>query len=109
MNDVSAFFGKGYTEKKHPKPEPKAKEGWPEVVASDWSNVAINVMGDLYEGKEKIEMIAGEVIVDGVRKGKMPITSGTWVKKLKGEYWKNPHDQKNTLSIWSKCDIIDEK
>lgn len=105
---VSAFFGSGYTEKKR-EPKPKIEEPtWPEVVPSDWSNVAINVMGELYEGMEKIEMIAGEVIVDGIRKGHLPITSGTWVKKLKGEYWKNPHDKKNTLSIWSKCDIIEE-
>ena len=103
---VNAFFGSGYTEKK--REEPKPKDTWPEVVPSEWSNVAINVMGDLYEGKDKIEMIAGEVIVDGVRKGKMPITSGTWVKKLKGEYWKNPHDKKNSLIIVSKCGIIEE-
>lgn len=109
MSDVSAFFGTGYKNKKiEEKPKENQYPAWPEVVPSDWSNVAINVMGDLYEGMEKIELIAGEVIVDGIRKGHLPITSGTWVKTLKGEHWKNPHDKKNTLSIWSKCDIIDE-
>jgi|SRR5210317_281592 len=106
-NPVSAFFGSGYTERKPE--EPKEQEPvWPKVTPSEWSDVAINVMGDLYEGREKMEMIAGEVIVDGVRKGKLPITSGTWFKILKGEYWKNPHDKKNTLIIVSKCGIVEK-
>ena len=108
MSDVSAFFGSGYTEKKREEPKPEPESPWPEVTPSDECNVAVNVMGTLYEGMEKIEMIAGEVIVDGIRKGKMPITSGTWFKTLKGEYWKNPHDKKNLLSIVSKCDIVNE-
>ena len=108
MSDVSAFFGQGYKNKKIEKPKPKEEPTFPEVTPSDESQVAINVMGDLYEGREKIEMIAGEVIVDGVRKGKLPITSGTWFKILKGEYWKNPHDKKNTLIIVSKCGIVEK-
>jgi hypothetical protein len=115
MSDVDAFFGKGY--KNQTKGYMKAIKGtlesddisgikFIEPKPSDDCGVAINVMGTLYEGKEKIEMIGGDIIVDGIISGKAPITSGTWVKTLKGEYWKNPHDKKNTLSIWSKCDII---
>ena len=111
MSDVSAFFGKGYTERKHePKPEENLFEdidyGFEEPEPSDEYNVAINVMGTLYQGMEKIEIFQGDIIVDGLIAGKMPITSGTWFKTLKGEHWKNPHDKKNILSIVSKCDTI---
>ena len=91
-DDISAFFGSGYSEKpKKPKEEKfvdtcsilEEMGVWP--VASEWANVAINVMGNVYEGKDIIQIIAGDIIVDGVKKDKMPITSGTWFKVLKGE------------------------
>ena len=82
------FFGTGYKKKVAPEPNETEITG----------NVAVNVMGKIYQGNEKIEMIAGEVIVDGVRTGKLPITSGTWIKKLKGKYFQN-----GSLTIVSKC------
>ncbi len=126
MKDVGAFFGKGYTKKKRDNqtlgymkvirgedlPEsdvPEAefiepeKSPWPEVHPSEDSNVAVNVMGDLYEGKDKIEMVAGDIIVDGIRTGKMPCTSGTWFKILKG----TQKIKKSILTIIESCDTME--
>ncbi len=110
--DNNPFFGTGYKKKdnqtqgymKAIKGELPESDDVPEVeqvdpaIKLDGCNVAINVMGDIYMGNDKIELIAGEVIVDGVRKGKLPITSGTWFKKLKGNYFQN-----GSLTIVSKC------
>ena len=90
------FFGTGYkkkelnqtqgymkvikgtlTEDKIPPPD--------EIIPEINSNVALNVMGKIYEGKEKIEVIAGDIIFDGVKAASMPITSGTCIKIIKGK------------------------
>ena len=116
--DNNPFFGTGYKKKKVNqtqgymkaiKGELPESDDVPEEVEQEYPaikldgcNVAVNVMGEIYTGNEKIEMIAGEVIVDGVRKGKLPITSGTWIKKLKGNYFQN-----GSLTIVSKCATIE--
>ena len=61
----------------------------PLIEPSRNCDVSINVMNDIYEGNEKIEITKGEIIVDGMVKGKMPNTSGCWVKVLKGEKIQN--------------------
>lgn len=87
MNDISAFFGKGYKNVKREKP--KLKSSFPEVKPSDKSNIAVNIMGNLYEGMDKIEFHEGDIFIDGNKCGKLPVTSGTWVKILKGRMKKN--------------------
>ena len=103
MTDVSTFFGTGYKEKE---PKPKKESKSKDIIPSEWSNVAINVMGKLYEGNETIEIHEGDVIVDDVKVDKMPVTSGTWTKTLKGVWKKNPKHGKKMLRILVKCDMI---
>lgn len=81
---TNPFFSTGYKEI----PKPKSKS-WTDEIPSENFNVAINVMGDLYEGQEKIEITEGDIIVDGVKTGKAPLTSGTWIKLLKGKKIEN--------------------
>ena len=61
-----SFFGSGYKEN-----------------TNTTFNASINLMGKIYNGNI-IELNAGNVIVDGVIKDKIPVTSGTWYKILKG-------------------------
>lgn len=62
------FFGTGYKEK-------------------PVFNVSVDVMGKVYNANNSIEFIEGDIIVDGVKSGLLPITSGTWIKVLKGEWF----------------------
>ena len=77
------FFGTGYKKKKPTQsaPEKSAPEKSAPLLPS--TNVAVNVMGDLYQGKEEIKILEGNIMVDGSKRGEMPITSGTWIKILK--------------------------
>ncbi len=106
MNDVSAFFGAGYKEKKKSvvvikNPEPESV--WPVIEASDDAEVAVNVMGKLYEGKDEIQLTQGNIIVDGIKAGELPITSGTWFKILKGEQ----KSKNSILTICKSCDTME--
>jgi hypothetical protein len=110
MNDVhNSFFGTGY-KKKEEKPlnqtqgymkvikgtyvdldetKPLPETVWPEINISEDCQVAINVMGKIYSGQNKIEIFGGDIIIDDIKTGKMPNTSGTWMKVLKGKKIKN--------------------
>ena len=106
MNDVNTFFGSGYKKKEEPlnqtqgyikaikgtlekKDDDLPEQVLPEITPSEDSNVAVNVMGNIYEGQSKIEIFGGDIIIDGIKKDKMPNTSGTWFKILKGKKFKN--------------------
>lgn len=93
------FFGTGY--KKKPAQSAPEKQSAPENTLLSSTNVAVNVMGDLYQGKDEIKILEGNIMVDGFKRGEMPITSGTWIKILKGKKIKN-----NILTILRSHDII---
>lgn len=121
MSDVSSFFGNGYKKEK----PLNQTQGYMKVIKgtltkipieeqdnyteqnemnlpSENNNVAINVMGKIYEGKEKIEVFGGDIVIDGIREAEMPNTSGTWFKVLKGKKIQN-----SILTIIKSCDIME--
>ena len=97
----SPFFGTGYKKKKPAQSAPEKQSAAPENTLLPSTNVAVNVMGDLYQGKEEIKILEGNIMVDGFKRGEMPITSGTWIKILKGKKIKN-----KTLTIVGSHVII---
>lgn len=92
-----AFFGSGYKEKEESDPVIVGVDPAMSDPVSD-RGVCINVMGRIYEGDDKIEMISGNVVIDGTKFGELPITSGTWFKVLNG---KIVQTENKTLTIIS--------
>ena len=124
MNDHKAFFGTGY-KKKEEKPLNQT-QGYMKVIKGTLTDddipiednyteqnemnlpveifpVSVNIMGKIYGGQEKIEIFGGDIIIDGIRiNEKMPNTSGTWFKVLKGKKIQN-----SILTIVRSCDIME--
>lgn len=76
---------KGYMDAIKNRSNPSDDVSLPEQILPSVNEAEINVMGNIYKGK-KIEISGGDIIIDGVKSGTMPITSGTWIKLIRGKH-----------------------